>query len=221
MINIKHISLAVLLGAVVGGGVTYNTVAPTHEALQQKNSQQQDKTEELQTSLSKEIQAFEAFKLASKSDKQKIQDLTAEIEKLKQNKKSVENTLAVQKKKSVTLKTENKELAKTTELQSGLYQQSHELFSKQETLQKDIAKMSTTRDKLVVQTKNFTEQCKLFKEGTSWDPKSDSCDNEKLAIDQTKKLNNSLSNKQKELNEVQALIKKLGIKPDPKESAKS
>ncbi|WP_194089359.1 hypothetical protein [Vibrio hibernica] len=221
MINIKHISLAVLLGAVVGGGVTYNTVAPTHEELQQKNSQQQDKTEELQTSLSKEIQAFEAFKLASKSDKQKIQDLTAEIEKLKQTQKSVENTLAVQKKKSVTLKTENKELAKTTELQSGLYQQSHELFSKQEALQKDIAKMSATRDKLVVQTKNFTEQCKLFKEGTSWDPKSDSCDNEKLAIDQTKKLNNSLSNKQKELNEVQALIKKLGIKPDPKESAKS
>ncbi|MBD1575643.1 hypothetical protein HC723_04135 [Vibrio sp. S11_S32] len=231
MINKKHISLVGLLGVIVGSAVTYSIVSSTQDAslqqnqqVQQKQLQQvkqwQQKAQDLQADLSKEVEAFQTYKSESKDDKQKIADLTAELEKLKQTQQKVEKTLVVQKKKAVVLKTENKELAKTTELQSDMYEQSHELFVKQGALQTDITKLSTTREKLIAQTKNFTEQCKLFKDGTSWDPKSDSCAKEKLAKEQTIKLTNSLNNKQKQLDELNALIKKLGVKPEAAPSIK-
>lgn len=78
-----------------------------------------------------------------------------------------------------------------------MYKQSHELFAQQEQLEAQITKLTTTREKLVVQSKKLKEECKLFKDGTSWDPKSDSCDKEKLATEQIGKIDASLTKKNK------------------------
>ncbi|OEF24109.1 hypothetical protein [Vibrio rumoiensis] len=215
-INKLHVSIAAVVGIILGSSVTFaalNSGAQQQTAqqveLSQKNEQLRSDIQQLQSTLDENKQSASQ---TSQQQQEAIQALTQELNQLKDQKKKVEKTLVVQKKKAVTLKTENKELAKTTELQSDLYDQSHELFEKQTTLEDQVAKLSTTRDKLATQNEKFAKECKLFKEGTSWDPKSDSCDKEKLATEQLVKLNTSITKKTQELADVNALISKLGVK---------
>lgn len=217
-VNKRHISIAVILGFVLGSSVTYATLQPDSKLqvkvqteLRQNNDQLRSEIVQLQQSLDALEQQNQSSTQVSTQQQQKIAELTQQLDELNAQKKKVEKTLIVQKEKAVSLKTENKVLTETTELQEDLYDQSHELFEKKQSLQEQIAKLSKTREKLQVQNEKFIEDCKLFKEGTSWDAKSDSCAKQKLATEQLGKLDASIKKKKQELTEVTSLIEKLGV----------
>ncbi|HBV78014.1 MULTISPECIES: hypothetical protein [Vibrio] len=217
-INKIHVSIAMVIGIILGSSVTYaalksNTQLSTtlQVQLSQENDELQSEVQKMQEDLDQQKQSSLQ---ASQEQQDQIESLTQELSQLNEQKKKVEKTLVVQKKKAVELKTEKKELEKTAELQNDLYDKSHELFEKQTALEAQVNKLSITYDKLASQTEKFTKECKLFKEGTSWDPKSDSCDKEKLAKEQLGKLRTSIAKNKKDLVDVNALIEKLGVKPE-------
>ncbi len=222
VVNKQQLALAAFTGVIIGAVASYAVFSASYHdhsqsqqqqlvQLQQDNQAQLQQVEQLQQQQQQLLMQIDQLSAQKKQQETEQKQLTAQVAELKQEKKQAVKTIAVQKDKADDLAEVNEKLEKQTELQASMLDKSRQLFDKEDQLKQDLAKLQSTQQKLTAQVDKLTKACELFKQGQSWETKSDACKKQTLGEQQSHKLQLQIDEKQQELQKTQAMITSLGL----------
>ncbi|SHO58958.1 hypothetical protein [Vibrio quintilis] len=212
--------LGIAVGGLIGGSVSSQQWKPAYQELEARYQKLETKMqEERAAAKQEEKEKFSQLKeeFAKKLEEEKAgyaekSDLVqAQITALKQEKEALETQLKTQTKQINQVTERNDKLNRQTGLQASLFERSRELFQREFKIKQSLEALQKEQEALVKKEKALKKECNDYLEGSSWDARSDSCNQQDATNERLGKVRQLIRVHKMDLKQIQSIADELGV----------
>ena len=219
-----YIAIAGVLGLALGGlggsawtagkwESTYNEIEDKYQALVDEKKQLAVQVEERVANVNDEVAQKLELKLQEQQalHEEQLTTIKAQVSELEKVNLALEEQINQQKEQMAQVDKRNTQLNRQADMQATMFERSRELFQKELKVKMELEALQKEREELQPKLKALKKDCDAYLEGTSWDAKSDACDNQDKVNSRLSQINQMISVYKMDLEQMKALSEELGL----------
>jgi predicted nuclease with TOPRIM domain len=111
----------------------------------------------------------------------------------------------------VNLGAQNFKLNKQTDMQTGVFERSRELFQREMKVKQELESLEKEKQQIEPRLPKLKKECQTYLDGSSWDASADSCDKQDQLNSRLSQITQMIHVHQMDLEQINAITKELGL----------